>query len=424
MVLCPHEGIAVALAHGYAKASGRAMAAALHDVVGLQHGCMAIYNAWCDRVPVLVLGGAGPMSRPARRPWIDWIHTALVQGNLVRDFVKWDDQPADLQSVPDAFWRAWTTAHAAPRGPVYLCLDAGLQEDEAPQGIDPGTAGDHPVPTAPAPAPRDVAWLAAELAGAELPVLLTDYAGDTDEGFRALAQLAELLHAPVIDCGQRFSFPTGHELNFTGLEGILEEADLAVCLDVEDPAGRLSRHRPDRVVVVSPAHLRLRSWAHDFGPLLRGAVTITGSAEAALPALVDAVRAHGVDEAARAQRRRRLGGRRERALAAWRAEAERAEGADAVPAARLAAELRRLLEGERWTLVHGSLEGWERRLWPLEQRGQHLGFFVRIEPLNFFDDLCRGHTQILSRTRSRFNDVTLQRFNDSGGDSPIPPSYF
>jgi thiamine pyrophosphate-dependent acetolactate synthase large subunit-like protein len=219
-----------------------------------------------------------------------------------------------------------------------------------------------------------VAWLAAELAGADLPVLLTDYAGDTDEGFKALAELAELLHAPVIDCGQRLSFPTGHELNFTGLEGILGEADLAVCLDVEDPVGRLSRHRPERVVLVSPAHLRLRSWAHDFGPLLRGAVTITGSAEATLPALVAAVREQSVEEAARVERRRRLSGRRERALAGWRAEAECAEGADALPAARLAAELRRLLEGERWTLVHGSLEGWERRVWPFEQRGQHLGW--------------------------------------------------
>ena len=88
IVLCPHESIAVAVAHGYAKASGKPMAVLLHDVVGLQNASMAIYNAWCDRVPILLIGGTGPMSKPARRPWIDWIHTALVQGQLVRDYVR------------------------------------------------------------------------------------------------------------------------------------------------------------------------------------------------------------------------------------------------------------------------------------------------------------------------------------------------
>lgn len=56
---CCHEEISVALAHGYAKAAGRPMAALVHNVVGLQHASMAIFNAWCDRVPVLVLGGTG-----------------------------------------------------------------------------------------------------------------------------------------------------------------------------------------------------------------------------------------------------------------------------------------------------------------------------------------------------------------------------
>jgi thiamine pyrophosphate-dependent acetolactate synthase large subunit-like protein len=98
---CTHEEISVAIAHGYARASGKPMVAIVHNVVGLQHATMAIYNAWCDRVPVIVLGGTGPMSTPQRRPGSDWVHTALVQGNLVRDFVKWDDQPHDLASVPE-----------------------------------------------------------------------------------------------------------------------------------------------------------------------------------------------------------------------------------------------------------------------------------------------------------------------------------
>ena len=128
LILTTHEEIAVALAHGYAKAAGRPMAAVVHDIVGLQHASMAIFNAFCDRAPVLVLGATGPMDATRRRPWIDWIHTALVQGTQVRDYVKLDDQPATLAALPEAFLRAWRIASSEPLGPVYLCLDAALQE--------------------------------------------------------------------------------------------------------------------------------------------------------------------------------------------------------------------------------------------------------------------------------------------------------
>src|SRR5688500_17193018 len=127
-ILTTHEEIAVALAHGYAKAKGRPMAAIVHDIVGLQHASMAIFNAFCDRAPVLVLGGGGPMDAMKRRPWIDWIHTALVQGNQVRDYVKLDDQPASVSAIPEALLRAWRVARTEPQGPVYVCLDAALQE--------------------------------------------------------------------------------------------------------------------------------------------------------------------------------------------------------------------------------------------------------------------------------------------------------
>src|SRR3990170_3995043 len=128
LIQCAHEEIAVAIAHGYAKAAGRPMAAIVHDIVGLQHASMAIFNAWCDRVPLLVLGGTGPMAVEQRRPWIDWIHTALVQGQAVRDYVKWDDQPASLTSIVESFIRAHRTAVTDPQGPIYLCFDAALQE--------------------------------------------------------------------------------------------------------------------------------------------------------------------------------------------------------------------------------------------------------------------------------------------------------
>ena len=128
MVLCCHEEIAVAVAHGYAKATGKIMPAIVHNVVGLQHASMAIYNAWCDHTPVMVMGGTGPMNSSKRRPWIDWIHTAQVQGNLVRDFVKWDDQPVGIEAIPSSIMRGYRIAMSDPGGPVYLCFDVTDQE--------------------------------------------------------------------------------------------------------------------------------------------------------------------------------------------------------------------------------------------------------------------------------------------------------
>ena len=106
MLLCLHEESAVAIAHGYAKVTGRAMAAALHSNVGLMHATMAIFNAWCDRMPVLLLGATGPVDATKRRPWIDWIHTARDQGALIRPYTKWDDQPASPGAAREALLRA------------------------------------------------------------------------------------------------------------------------------------------------------------------------------------------------------------------------------------------------------------------------------------------------------------------------------
>src|ERR1700691_1156963 len=115
MLLCLHEEAAVAIAHGYAKVTGKAMAAAVHSNVGLLHASMAMFNAWCDRMPVVVLGATGPVDAVKRRPWIDWIHTARDQGALVREYTKWDDQPASAEAAIESLLRAMLIAETAPR---------------------------------------------------------------------------------------------------------------------------------------------------------------------------------------------------------------------------------------------------------------------------------------------------------------------
>jgi len=133
MLVCLHEEHAVAIAHGYAKVTGCPMAVAIHSNVGLMHATMAIYNAWCDRVPMLILGATGPVDAAKRRPWIDWIHTSTDQGALIRAYSKWDDQPASVEAALDSLARAYSITTAAPSAPVYVCLDVSLQEQPLPE---------------------------------------------------------------------------------------------------------------------------------------------------------------------------------------------------------------------------------------------------------------------------------------------------
>src|SRR5437016_9499024 len=172
MLTCIHEESAVAIAHGYAKASGRMMGAILHSNVGLLHASMAIFNAWCDRVPMLILGETGPWDAARRRPWIDWIHTMSDQGGLIRSFTKWDNQPASVPAAYDALLRAAQMATTAPRGPVYVNLDAGLQESKLTE-LPPLPDGPRfRAPESVQPSPDLVRRAADLLSNATAPVIL------------------------------------------------------------------------------------------------------------------------------------------------------------------------------------------------------------------------------------------------------------
>src|SRR5438552_9314204 len=197
MLLCLHEESAVALAHGWAKVTGRPMAAFVHSNVGLMHATMAIFNAWCDRAPVLVLGATGPMDATRRRPWIEWIHTARDQGALIRNFTKWDDQPASIGAAQEAILRANLIAQTAPHGPVYINLNLELQEDEiAAAPPHPETARfAPPAPVEPAgPALRQAAEL---LARAERPIILMGRVSRDPEAWRRRLELGAALGARV-----------------------------------------------------------------------------------------------------------------------------------------------------------------------------------------------------------------------------------
>ena len=137
MLLCLHEEHAIAIAQGYAKVTGKAMAAAVHSNVGLMHASMAIFNAWCDRTPVVIIGATGSVDSQKRRPWIEWIHTSRDQASMVRHYVKWDDQPGSVGAARESILRAGWIANTAPKGPTYVVLDVELQEKSQSEQLPP-----------------------------------------------------------------------------------------------------------------------------------------------------------------------------------------------------------------------------------------------------------------------------------------------
>ncbi len=227
MILCLHEDHAVGVAHGYAKATGEPMACVLHSNVGLLHGMMGLYNAWCDRAPMFVLGATGPVDATQRRPWIDWIHTSADQGGLVRDFVKWDDQPSSAQALVEAMARANIITRTEPKAPVYVCLDAGLQEAELDTVPDfPANAKVKP-PTPSRAAKDDLETALGLLKGAQKPVLLMGRTDWSEKGWNNRIALAERLGAVVFtDLKNRSAFPTDHPCHVVApLEQVGRSAD-------------------------------------------------------------------------------------------------------------------------------------------------------------------------------------------------------
>ncbi len=174
LIMCLHEEIAVAVAHGYAKAAGRPMAVGLHDTVGLLHGSMAIFNAWVDRAPVFVLVGTGPLDASLRRPWIDWIHTVLDQTAAVRDWTVWTDQPTSEAALVESIRSGWSACQGSPGGPAVLGLDVLLQEQVFAEPAELLAGIEAPLGGRVAPDPQLVDRAAAVLIAAERPVIVTD----------------------------------------------------------------------------------------------------------------------------------------------------------------------------------------------------------------------------------------------------------
>ncbi|HEY6198658.1 MAG TPA: thiamine pyrophosphate-dependent enzyme [Candidatus Binatia bacterium] len=387
VIFCCHEEISVALAHGYAKAKGKPMISIVHNIVGLQHASMAIFNAWCDRVPVIVLGGTGPMDTTRRRPRIDWIHTALVQGNQVRDYVKWDDQPYNLASVPESFIRGYRIATTEPMAPIYINYDADLQEDALTGAFDLPDVTRYEPPAPMQGNPEAMKRAAKLLVEAQAPLIIADMYNRNGAAMKSLVEFAELLAIPVVDKGNRMNFPNNHPLDVTdGARELLEKADVILALDVIDLYGSLTRvNRTTRVseyvtgnakiIHITMADMLVRSWCGDYQVLQAVDVPIAADSSVAVPELTRLCRElignkKGSGVEARASEIKK---RHDDLRAKWQSEARGKSDSQAISTAFLAYEIGEAIKKYDWVLVNGSANGWARKLWDFTKPRQHLG---------------------------------------------------
>jgi acetolactate synthase-1/2/3 large subunit len=390
-ITCLHEEASVAMAHGYSKIAGKPMASLVHGVVGLQHAAMAIYNCFSDQAPAIVLAGnvgAGTDRRPGSG--VEWWHSAHDQGIIVRDYVKWDDQAANLQDFAEGLVRAYDLATTAPMAPVLSVVDAAQQEDEIPAGEKlfipklrkrSQAVGD----------PHAVAEAARILGAAESPVILTSRYTRTEEGPRLLVQLAETLQAAVVDERFRMNMPNRHPLNHTERAGAaLRAADVVLVLEPIDLFNSLYTMRD---VIGHPYESKLKAGAKvivlgttDASPKANFAsyarytsadVTITGDAEATMPSLIRAVEKE-ITPARRSAAASRGAKLKEAGAGARKAILEQASLAwDASPisTARFCGEIWEQIKNDDFTMATEThhLNFWPYRLWNLEKHYNTIG---------------------------------------------------
>jgi acetolactate synthase-1/2/3 large subunit len=375
-----HEGLSVSIAHGYAKATDEPALCILHDVVGTMHGSMSLFNAYCDRVPVLALSGTGPMRKSKRRPWIEWIHTALDQGNLVREYVKWDDQPTHIDGVAESIIRAYNVAATDPKGPTYVTLDHDVQECELDEPIALPDLDTYAPPTPMHPDPDAIERAADILTDADFPVIIPDRYGNTPEDVEALTTLAERLGAAVVDPRKRrYNFPNTHPLSVDG-DGIADRVDTVLALDVMSMEHSLAEAFGDSVdgddldiVDIGFHDLELSSLIADYCRLYETAIDILGNTHSAVVKLTEAIEDRLSDVSGIETRRDEISAVHHEQRQTWGeiAEEEMEEGPIAI--SRVTSELGEVIEDKELVLVNGTLRDWTHRLWDIDDFNAYIG---------------------------------------------------
>ena len=387
IITCVHEDIAAHIGQGYAKIEGKPKAMACHGVVGLQHATMGIYNTWCDRVPLLIMGG-NIMEADKRAPGAEWVHSGVDIGALVREFTKWDDQPASLPHFGESAVRAYKIATTPPMGPVFLALDQELQENPIRDAESLRVPKFQPV----VPPQGDAAALAEAakmLVEAKNPLIICDRLARTPAGMTNLVALAETLQCAVIDNNGRMNFPSRHPLNQSFRRALIGQADVILAIEMNDLWGTLTHFR-DRIVRTShPAtkpgakiitlgvrDLYMKSNYQDFGRWQDVDLDIAGDGEISLPVLTEAVKRliNDSNKAAFAERGEKLAKAHLAMVEQSKIDATIAWDASPITTARMCAEVYNQIKDEDWSVVGTSIRlSWMHRLWDFKKPHQWNG---------------------------------------------------
>jgi len=386
-ITCLHEESSVGMAHGYFKIEGKPLGVLAHGTVGLQHAAMAIYNAYCDRVPVFMVVG-NTIDATMRRPGVEWLHSVQDAASIVRDFVKWDDTPISLAHFAESAARAYKITMTAPMEPVLLVIDSELQErplsDKDKMRVVRATRTSPPQGDSGA-----IAEAAKLLVAAQTPVIIADRAARTAAGMKYLVELAEALQAPVIDQGGRMNFPTRHALNQSGrARALVSDADVILGLELTDFWGSVNAfrdqmHRTSRpitkagakLISITAGDLYMKSNYQDFERYPEIDLAMAADAEATLPALIEAVkRLTNPDRKKIFQERgAKLATAHKAALDQSKADATYGWDASPISTARLFAEVWGQIRNEDWSLVSSTQSNWPARLWNIDKYSQFIG---------------------------------------------------
>jgi acetolactate synthase I/II/III large subunit len=385
LLTCMHEESAVALAHGYAKGAGKPMGVFVHGTVGLQHASMAIYNAWVDRVPIIMFAGNG-IDANKRRPGTEWNHSVQDAAAMVRDFVKWDDAPGSLQHFAESAVRAYKISTTPPMEPVLIMADIDLQEEAVHDSNLKIPKLSRSIP--PQGDSAALAEAARLLVEAKAPVIVADRMARDQRGVDLLVKLAERLGAPVVDLGGRLNFPNQHALcHNERRRALMREADVVLLLEVADPWAQFnSMSDPQKiqryiakagvkVINLSMQDVYIRSNYQDFQRYMPADLSINGDAQASLPMLIEQIGKLMTPERDRVaqERAQQLGAQARRSLETLRESAARGWDATPVTTARLAMETYEVIRNEPWALVVSDRIPWARSLWPATKHHQMLG---------------------------------------------------
>ena len=389
-ITCCHEESAVAIAHGYAKIAGKPMAVFAHSTVGLQHAAMGIFNAYCDRVPIYIVLG-NTIDETMRRPGVEWDHSVQDAAAMVRDFTKWDDLPISLTHFAESAVRAYKIAMTPPMMPVLLVADSDLQERPVPADTTlriPKLALTSP----PQGESAAVAEAARLLVAADSPLIVVDRMARSDNGVALLIELAETLHAPVLDQAARMNFPSMHPYNHSarGRE-LVGSADAILGLEVTDFWGTIHSYRDQlqrtsqpvadpraKLISVTAADLYVKGNYQDFQRYAEVDLAIAADAEATLPSLIEAVKRQMNSDRKQAleYRGKKLADTHAELLDQIRSDAACAWDASPISTARLSAELWEQIKTKDWSLVSDVAPGmsnWPLRLWSFEKHYQFIG---------------------------------------------------